>query len=591
MSRLRLFALLWTLLLLVSFIGCNGADQKVQDNPGAQVEIGRRGGRVVVAQRDGPKTFNYLLSPDVNTITTVMYQMTSRLFEFNHDTQEVAPSLAESWKTADDGTSMTIKLRQGVAFSDGAPFTADDVVFTFQLFADTGVVNSPFRSVVMVDDKPITAEKIDPHTVKLNFPAPVVDPEMKLNVIGILPKHKLEPFFKQGAEAFRAAWSVSAPASEIVGLGPFILKEFAPGQRTILARNPRYWKKDSQGNQLPYLDELIFEVVSNPSTRLLKVQSGELDISDEVTPDQFETLKSGEQTGEYRVRDLGPWLTVDLMWFNLNSGEDSKGRPYVDPAKLRWFSNARFRRAVMHAIDRQSIVNNILRGHGTVLHSIVSPANKRWANPDVPRYEYNLNAARQLLKEAGFVEKQVDGRLQLVDAGGRSVEFTLITQEEIDVRKKMAAIIQEDLAKIGIKMGVSPLPNSEVIARQNNTYEYEAILSGLSPSDTAPSAYANVLQSSSSAHWWFPSQKAPASDWEAKIDQMVDRLSRTRSVEERKKIFDEVQKIVAEQLPMLPVVTRNFMTVAKTSVGNYRPSVIIPRSVWNSEELFVREAR
>jgi peptide/nickel transport system substrate-binding protein len=207
----------------------------------------------------------------------------------------------------------------------------------------------------------------------------------------------------------------------------------------------------------------------------------------------------------------------------------------------------------------------------------------------LPRTEYNLEKARALLSEAGFTTRGTTEAPELYDAKGNRVEFTLIVPTESEPRKSEAAVIQEDLARLGIKMQIAPIGLSEITARRKQSYDYEAILFGASLNEPDPSSYKNFLSSSSEEHQWHPKQAKPATDWEARLDELVAAQSREPDQQKRLSIFREIQQLLAEQLPVIPIVARHIIVAANMRIGNYRPSTMFPYSLWNAEELFIRK--
>lgn len=567
------------LIFLLLLAACHSPESK---QAGGGHETGVRGGRLVVAERSTPLTFNYPLASDVTTINTSFFLMSARLVEFDHDKQEFVPGLAESWPVSEGQRVVTVKLRDGLKFSDGAPLTADDVLFTLKVFYDKTVQSPTFYDSMLVGGEPIKASRLDARTVKLEMPHPVAVPESYLYNVGVLPRHKLEAALEHGE--YKNAWATTASPADFAVSGPFTLEAYVPGQRTTLKRNEHYWKKDTAGNQLPYLDQVVIEAVDNPNTGLLKFQQGELDILDNIRPADYATLK--DKPGPVAVRDIGPWLQTDVLWFNLNDSMDEQGKPLGDPVKRAWFSDVRFRRAVAYAIDRPGIIQNVLRGLGTSLSGIVSPSNKRWVNSNIPPYDYNVNRAKDLLKEAGFQSRDQGGAPQLTDRAGHPVEFTLIVSENVAVRKQMATIIQEDLAKLGIKVAVSPLEEKAFGEYIRKTLNYDAAIHGFSVSDTDPSSMMAIFKTGGQLRYWALNQKKPGAEWEAKIDQLMDEQAVESDAAKRKVEFDEAQRIFAEQLPVIPLVVRHFVSGAKTNLGNYRSSFLPPRSLWNVDELF-----
>jgi peptide/nickel transport system substrate-binding protein len=152
----------------------------------------------------------------------------------------------------------------------------------------------------------------------------------------------------------------------------------------------------------------------------------------------------------------------------------------------------------------------------------------------------------------------------------------------------MAAVIQEDLSKLGIKMQVVPIEFAAVTNAWNKSYEYDAILLGLSLTDLEPSTYANLMLSSGEAHQWRPNQKSPSTEWEAKVDELFAEQARESDPEKRKLKFHEIQRILADASPVIPIVSRHVVSAANSRVGNFSPSPIFPYSMWNAWELFIK---
>jgi peptide/nickel transport system substrate-binding protein len=399
----------------------------------------------------------------------------------------------------------------------------------------------------------------------------------------VLPRTVLEAEEKAGR--LSEAWKITSPPASVVSSGPFVVASAAAAERIVLKRNPHYWKRDSQGTQLPYLEELTLEVVPDANQARVGLDQATIDIVDRVRPTDYASLLNAG--GVVRAFDLGPGLGVDYIWFNLNPAKPDGTK--LNPVKLAWFSDTRFRRAVSMAVDRDTIAKSTLQGLATPLYGVVSPANRIWANPDLPKVEYNLAQAALLLQEAGFTKRGADNAPELVDAQGNRVEFSLLVPAESEPRKLMAAMIQEDLAQLGIKMQVVPIEFAAVTNAWTKSFDYEAILLGLSVTDLEPSTYANLILSSGVAHQWRPNQKSPATDWEAKIDQLFAAQASEFDPEKRKADFREIQRIVADVSPVIPIVTRHVVAAANSRIGNFSPSPLFPYSMWNAEELFIKQ--
>ena len=574
---------------LCALAACQPAPQGNANQSSSQLPrekvAGRRGGQLTYRLAAAPKTFNYVMSTGDDMTTTVAYfLLESRLVELDHDTQEYAPALAESWKLSADERSVDVTLRDGLEFSDGKPLTSDDVAFTLHAIYDPRLKPPIFRDGLMIGDKPIEIRVADARHLTLVFPQQVNVPEQYMSNLAVMPRHVLEPLLGEGK--FAEAYSVTSDPKSIVTSGKFVVEESKPGERVVLARNPNYWKKDSAGTQLPYLDRLVIEVISDESNALARLGQGTLDLYDRVRPADFASLRNAQ--GGARAYDLGPGLYTDDLWFNLNPGKSADGKPYVDPTKLAWFSDVRFRRAVSHAVDRAHIAQNVWQGLAEPLYGLIAPGNRAWAATDLPRYEYDLDKARSLLREAGFTTRGAADAPELYDAKGNRVEFTIIAPAATKTRVDAATLVQEDLKKLGMNVTVAQIENAQVANRINATFDYEAVFYGTSATEPDPSSYADVLRSNSPQHLWSPAEQKPATDWEAKIDELIAQQAHETDPAKRKAIFRDVQQIMAEQLPLIPVVSRHIAVAASARVGNYRPSTLPPFSLWNAEELFVK---
>lgn len=581
-------AFLIILLVVAAFTGsCQRAAEPVKQ-PSQELQrervTGTRGGSLTYKLTSPPKTFNYLMVSDEYSFTVAFYLMSGRLVEFDHDQQRYAPSLASEWKMNEDGRTLDLTLRDGLQFSDGHALTAEDVLFTLQALYDDRTASPSFRDAMTIGGRPIEAVAVDARRLRLTFPEAIAMPENYLSNLAVLPRHVLEGDLKRGT--LRDRYSLSEDPRQIVTAGAFVVESSAPGERVTLRRNPFYWKRDAAGTQLPYMDTLTLEVVGDANAAITRLTQGGLDIVDRIRPTDYASLRAGG--GQVRAYDLGPGLTTDHLWFNLNEGEQN-GKPFVDPSKRAWFSDVRFRRAISYAIDRESVATSVLQGLATPLYGFVSPGNKMWAAADVPRTEYDLNRARELLREAGFTERGSKDAPELLDSKGNRVEFTLIVPVENEARKGMAAIIQEDLARLGIKVQVAPIEFQALTARWQQSKDYDAILLGTTVTEPDPSSYVNYFISSSPTRPWEPKKPAATEAWEKQLDELLKAQAHERETERRKALFRDAQVILAEQLPVIPIVARHIIAASNTRVRNYRPSTIVPYSLWNAEELFVNK--
>jgi len=544
-------------------------------------EIGRPGGRLVVSLRAEPKTLNPLTAADAPS-REVIGAMQADLVHINRATQLTEPALAQSWKVSPDGLQYTVTLRKGLRFSDGQPLDADDVLFTFRLFLDE-TLHATQRDLLIVGGKPIIVRKVDTWTVIFQFAKTYGAGERLFDGFAILPRHLLEKPYQEGK--LGQFWTLSTLANEWAGLGPFRLKEYVPGQRLVLERNPYYWKSDLKGNRLPYLDQLVFLFVPSADAQVLRFQSGETDVISRLGAENFSVL-SRQQRG-YTMTDAGPGLEYNFLFFNLNDLAE-KASPEMR-RKQRWFREVKFRQAVSAAVDREAIVRLVYQGRGAPLWGPVTPGDRRWVNASIPRPARSLEKSRSLLKDAGFSwTTGPNGDSALVDSDGKPVEFSILTSSSNADRMKMATLIQDDLKQLGLRVQAVPLEFRSLVDRVTQTKEYDACVLGLVTSDADPNPDLNVWLSSGGSHLWNPGQQHPATAWEAEIDRLMEQQLTAPSYEPRKKLYDRVQQILAEEQPMIFLASPDILAGAKDTIGNFHPTVLESYVLWNVEQLYFR---
>lgn len=553
--------------------------------PGEEVlitvgEIGRYGGRLVASLHSEPKTLNPVTATDLPS-QQVIGLMAADLIHINRYTQRTEPALAKSWKVSADGRTYTLALRRGLRFSDGHPFDADDVVFSFQVFLDPKA-HSAQSDLLTVGGKPIAVRKIDAYKVEFELAQPDAAAERLFDSVAILPRHLLEKAYQEGKIA--ETWSLTTSPEQIAGLGPFRLKEYVAGQRIVLERNPYYWKADRLSGRLPYLDEITFLFVPSEDAEVIRFQAGDVDVISRLSAENHSALAREQKTKGFQLYDLGPGLQYEFMFFNLND-ITAKGADEIT-RKQEWFRQINFRQAVSAAIDREGIVRLVYQGHAAPLWTQVTPGNKLWINPVIPHPPRSLEKARELLKAGGFSWKS-DGAL--VDARGQAVDFTILTPAGNAQRMKIATIIQDDLSHLGMGVHVVPFEFGAMMNRVFQTFDYETCVLGLLGSDVDPNPERNVWLVDGGLHLWKLHSTTPPAAWETEIDRLMRQQLTTLKYEERKRLYDRVQQLVAENLPLICLVSPDVLVGAKTSLGNFRPANLNDYTLWNAEQLFLRQ--
>jgi peptide/nickel transport system substrate-binding protein len=529
--------------------------------------IGTRGGELIRAMFSEPRSFNPITSSDrdIREITGLMYE---GLVRINAITLAPEPGLAQTWTVSSDGLSWKFKLRPGLRWSDGAPFSAWDVEFTFDSLVFNDSINpNAARDLFAIAGKTPVLSVEDSLTIRFTLPIPFA-PFLRAMAQEILPRHTLGGFAKWST--FPSALSATAPPGSMPGTGPFVLESFSAG-KTVLARNPAYWQTDSAGNGLPYLSRVVFVTVPDQAAELAKFGKGQLDYM-KVKGDDYAGLKRDETKGNYTVYRLGPSSGSYFVFFNQNAGRDpATGKPYVDSAKLAWFSNRSFRQAVALSLDRQGMIDKIMNGLGYPQRGPMSPSQGFFYDSDVPDYPYDTAAAHALLAKEGFTDRNRDGVLE--DALGRPVEFTLATNSGNTVRTKLAEFIARNLSDVGMKVKLVHLEFGSLTEKIDKPpYAWDAVLLGLS-GNVDPHFGSNVWRSSGYLHMWDPGRKTPTTPWEARIDTIFDKASGELDEGKRKELYDEWQNIAATELPLIYTVLPEQIFCLSNKFKNVNPSV------------------
>lgn len=497
-----------------------------------------------------PKQLDPLLVAN-DSAEAIRYLTEGVLIRINRLTQKPEAELASSWQVTNGGKRVVFTLRRGVKFPDGSPFTAKDVVATFQRLFDPAL-HSPLADTFKTDKGEVRVTAQGDYTVVADFPASAGAFERLFDQVPIL-----------------SAVAKQRPAP---GLGPFVIAEHSPGSHLLLKRNASYWKRQADGKPLPVLDGLRIEFQQNRDLELLRFRRGELELIDSLTPDLYERLAK-EAAGQ--AIDAGPTTDVEFLWFNMAPQSP------LPAYKKAWFQSQAFRRAVSEAISRNDLSRVVYRGHASLAAGYVSPANKQWYNAKLAPHRFDSGAAAKRLSQAGFALKS--GVLQ--DAGGHPVEFSLITNAGSKTREPMAAMIQQDLAKLGIKVNIVTLDFPSLIQRITRTLDYETCLLGFVNIDIDPNGIMNILLSSAANHPWNPSQKTPATPWEAEVDKLMLAQAASSDAAARKKSFDRVQEILLEQSPAVFLLHPNSLSAVSPKVRGAKPVPFYPRTFWDAEHL------
>ena len=561
----------------------NGVDYLV-----SRTDIGKYGGDFVTSTiGEGPKTFNPFNTNDATSsqMASLMYD---GLLSTDAYTGDVTLRMAKRLEILPDDMTYILELRHGLKWSDGKEITADDVVFTYKDIIFAGYGDTSTRDALYVEGKLPMVEKVDKYTVKFRTPVPFA-PFLRNLSLSIAPKHVFKPAVDKGKDYFRSFYSTTTKPSDFVVSGAFKLKEYIPAQRVIFERNPNYYVIDKEGNKLPYLDRWVILIVGDLNNDIIKFEAGETDTTT-IPGSMVSRYRELEKNSDYTLYNLGPTTNTSFIAFNMNTRKDKKGKFYLDPKKQLWFNDDNFRSAIDWAIDRDSLVLNVLSGVGQPLYTAES-ITSIFLNEEVAKgHEQDIEYAKSLLEKSGF--KLKDGILY--DKYGNRVEFELSTNAGNTQREATGVSIKEDLAKLGMKVNFKPVEFNTLVNRLTQTLDYEAAIMSLTSNPLEPHAGNNVWRSDGTLHLFNQRshEDMKSTDrllpFETKLNKIFDEAKVQIDVQKRKELYNEYQKIVAENNPLIylysPVnivaVRKKFKNVYPTSLGG---------AVHNIEEIYIEK--
>ncbi|MDE5108696.1 MAG: ABC transporter substrate-binding protein [Trichodesmium sp. St17_bin3_1_1] len=546
----RKLAILFTVLLIFLLSACSPEASNYQS-------------RLVVSTPSDASTFNSPLNQSAYSVFGYIYE---GLIIENGVTGELEPALAESWEVSEDEQTIVITLKEGLKWSDGEPLTVDDVVFSYNEIYLNDKIPSSLKDILRIGKSGAlpTVKKIDNLRVEFSTPEPFAPFVRYAGGLTILPAHALKESVRttnsEGELNYLTKWGTDTPVTEIVGNGMYRIKSYAPNQRIILEKNPFYWRQDNQGNNLPYIENIVWQVIENTDNQLLNFRSGELDTI-KVAAEMFPLLKREENRGKYTIYNGGPTPASSFICFNINQGKNAQGKPLVDPIKSRWFNNKAFRQAIAYGINRKAMTNNIYRGLGAPQYSPIPVTSPFYLSPEegLKIYNYDPEKAKKLLLDAGFKYNQ-NG--ELLDSEGNQVEFTLLSSAGRKVREQMATQINQDLAKLGIKINMQFLSFNTYVRKLSLSKDWEVYLGGFTGGSIEPHGGYNIWSVNGRLHTFNQGPQPgdekiegwKVNDWEQQIDDLYIQASQVFDEDKRKEFYGQAQQIIADELPFIYMV-------------------------------------
>jgi len=547
---------------------------------------GKKGGTLIIPTLSGPRTVNDTVSKETSSSDVIAMFMSwgGTLIERHGVDGKFYPALAEKWDgprlTKDGGMEIIWYLRKDVKWSDGRPFTADDVVFTLNEIYTNPDIPSSFKDVIRSTNGHLPkATKINDYTVRMYYPEPFRLAFRYLGGMYIFPRHVAKKWVDE--KKFAEFWTIdSINKKEIVGLGPFIPVEYVPDQYVRFVANPHYWKKDKNGVQLPYLNEVVYKIISSQDAQKLAFEKGEVDI---YAPrgTEFAYFKENEKKFNITVMSYGPAYGTQFIVFNWNN---------KDEAKREWFRNIHFRRAVAYAMDKKKMIDTLFNGLAIEQWSPVSMASPFYNEKVVAKYPYDLNKARAELKLGGF---SWDKNGRLIDSKGRPVKFTIETNAGNTIREGMGNIITAALKQLGMDITFVPGDFNTLVNRMLNVGDWDAIIIGLTGSDE-PQGGRNVWALDGSLHFWnFSPDVAKwvdpkhyqVPDFEKEIDKIFRENVRILDENVVKDYWAKFQKLASEYLPLIYTVNSLRLFAWRNTIKNVQIG-LFGGTTWNIDWLY-----
>lgn len=525
-------------LIFMSFVllvGCNKYNEETTTPP-KENEQKQPDDDAVVEDPGAPQkdVFNFATNQDIphldphgtsaNTSFRVTYMLYDRLVTYDGTTTEVVPQLAENWEISEDGKTYTFFLRKDAKFHDGSPVTSAAVEYSFRRAIDIGKSAAGIFSKVIDDN---SFEIVDDHTIKIKLVKPF-GPFIK--ALGTVFGNILNPNL---ADNHGEDLGESYLADKEVGSGPYVLESWDRGQKLVLKANENYW------GGTPTMKTVNINIVPEPSTARLMLEKGELDLLDDtmISPDVIKQMDG--KNGVEIVK--APGFQIDYFPMNMTQ------KP---------LDNKLVRQAIAHAINYDVIIDNVFLGNGERIGGIV-PKGMFGYNDGVKEYDYNLDKAKDLLKEAG-------------QEGGFTVEMAI--SENNEVRRNIAVMLQSDLAKIGVTVDIK-------------TYAWPTFLDLVTSGkhDFGLVAWTPDYADPDYNLWYFAhsSSKGPGFNlafYENKrVDELLELARKSVDDVERDAAYKEIQAIMAEDVPYIFLAQRNVQAAKREWVEGHE---INPMNTW-----------
>lgn len=521
-----LISLVLALVLSVFLAACG---QQANEPGGESAGDPVPGGTVTLSMFSSPKgVFNPVFYEDQYDWYAMGYAFDA-LWAYDDNIQLNVPLLAEKWEFSEDGKSLTINLRKDAKWHDGKPITADDLIFTWETIADPDYTGPRYYMVEMIKgaqekhegkaDSVSGLTKVDDYTVKVEFT------EARANTLNNLWAYPIPKHIFEGVPV-KDMPNHDATKKNPIGSGPFKFKEIKPNEYVILEKNPDYYVKGK-----PYLDQVIWKVISQ-DVAIAALENGEIDFLSNISPAEFDTIKAMKHIEIRETQDFG----YQYLGFKLNN------------PKLK---DKRLRQAIAYGINRQALVDGLLRGHGSVLNQHMPKASWAYNENLENAYPHDPEKAKQLLEEAGYKDTNGDGFVE--DPQGNPFSLRLDYPTGNEIREKSATIITEDLKKIGLNVD---LAKPREFAAHADAVEKDKVEMWLMGWSLTPDPDPSGIWLSTDP-WNYPHWANEESD--RLIRDAVKSPEAIKDQNKRKELYTQWTELVNEELPYVFLYSQNLI--------------------------------
>lgn len=508
-----------------------------------------------------PKTFNQLIGERDSQSNGIISYTLDYLVDYDASLHQWKPRIA-SYEIETDKSKDQLIVHFAICEdaywtyynkSEKIPVTSDDFVFWYDEIAGDPELGSSGYGQQWVtlkngEEAHIDCKKIDDKHFDFIFPRIVADPLLATNM-SLCPSFLYKPAKeKNGVEGVKNLFAIDCDPKTIPSCGMWYITEYIPARRLVFTRNPNYWMKDSKGVSLPYYEQMIYQIVGDQNTDYLLFKQGQTETYS-PRPEEVDDVVNN-QNDDYTVYNAEGSMGATMWSFNQNPV--NKDQPFY-----QWFTKKEFRQAMSCLLNRDRIINQTYRGLAEPKYTFFPSANPFYNEEISLKYKYDSARAEQLLKSAGFVKENGS----FYDEKGNLLEFDLTIPSSATVGNDIAQIVADECSQIGIKVNIRQTDFQKIVEMLTSTFDWQSVFISIG-SNLFPSQGSNVWPSDGNLHLWYPLQKSPATDWEARIDYLYNEGCYTLDKDEAKKIWDEYQEIILEQCPVIYLLrTRSFFAI------------------------------